>query len=179
LGHSTINWVIDSGATDHMTWDQNKLQNIIPTVEPQHILVANRNKVQIKGLGTTKLLTKDIQNILYLPAFNSNLLSISKITRDLNCKVIFSPHEVIFQDQESGKKIGEDFFKNGLYYLKEPINKCHVSLSPINRETLLHWRFGHPSDQVLNNLFSYNLDSSNCDVCKLAKQIRLPFFFMY
>jgi GAG-pre-integrase domain len=76
----------------------------------------------------------------------------------------------------SGPRIREE---DGLYYLKEPINKCHVSLSPINRETLLHWRFGHPSDQVLNNLFSYNLDSSNCDVCKLAKQIRLPFFFMY
>jgi hypothetical protein len=25
LGHGTTNWVIDSGATDHMTWDQNKL----------------------------------------------------------------------------------------------------------------------------------------------------------
>jgi Integrase core domain len=82
---------------------------------------------------------------------------------------------VIFQDQESGKKIGEGFFKNGLYYLKEPINKCHISLSPINRDKLLHWIFGHPSDQVLNNLFSYNLDYSNCDVCNLAKQTRLPF----
>jgi Integrase core domain/GAG-pre-integrase domain len=82
---------------------------------------------------------------------------------------------VIFQDQESGKKIGEGFFKNGLYYLKEPINKCHVSLSLINHDKLLHCRFGHPSDQVLNKLFFYNLDSSNCDVCKLAKQTRLPF----
>jgi hypothetical protein len=72
------------------------------------------------GLGTTKLLTKDIQNILYLPTFNSNLLSISKITRDLNCKVVFSPHEVIFQDQESGKKIGEGFLKMGFTTLENP-----------------------------------------------------------
>jgi Integrase core domain len=83
---------------------------------------------------------------------------------------------VIFQDQESGKKIGAGFLKkNGLYYLKEPKNKCHVSLSPINREKILHWRFGHSSDQVLNNLFSYNLEYINCDVCKLAKQTRLSF----
>jgi hypothetical protein len=104
-------------------------------------------------LGTTKFFSKDVKNILYLLDFNSNLLSISKITHDLNCKVIFSPHGVIFQDQESRKKIGEGFLKNGLYYLEEPINKCHVSLSPIDRDKLLHWRFGHPSDQVLKICF--------------------------
>jgi GAG-pre-integrase domain len=158
-----------------MTWDQNKLQNIRSTVEPQHVQVANGNKVKIEGLGTVKLLTKDVHNNLYLPAFNINLLSISKITQDLNCKVIFSLNKVIFQDQESGKKIGEGFLKNRLYYLKEPINQCHVSLSPVNRDKLLHWRFGHPSNQVLNKLFSYNVDSSSCDVCKLAKQTRLSF----
>jgi hypothetical protein len=111
FGKNTTSWIIDSGATDHMTWDQNKLQNIRSTVEPQHVLVANGNKVKIEGLGTAKLLTKGVHNILYLPAFNTNLLSISKITQDLNCKVIFSPNKVIFQDQESGKKIGEGFFK--------------------------------------------------------------------
>jgi hypothetical protein len=158
-----------------MTWDQNKLENIIPTAESQHVIVANGDKVKIEGLGTTKFFRKDVNNILYLPDFNSNLLSISKITQDLNCKVIFSPHKVIFQDKKSGKTIGEGFLKNRLYYLEEPINKCHVTLSPIDRDKLLHWRFGHPSDQVLSKLFCYNLDSSHCDVCKLTKQTRLSF----
>jgi hypothetical protein len=81
-----------------MTWDQNKLENIIPTTESQHVIVANGNKVKIEGLGTTKNFRKDVNNILYLPDFNSNLLSINKITQDLNYKVIFSPHKVIFQD---------------------------------------------------------------------------------
>lgn len=52
---------------------------------------------------------------------------------------------------------------------------CFVSSSPITNDTLLHWRFGHPSDQVLNKLFSCNLNSCKCDVCKLSKQTRLPF----
>jgi hypothetical protein len=98
LCHNTSKWIVDSGATDHMTWDQNKLENIIPTTESQHVIVANGNKVKIEGLGTTKNFRKDVNNILYLPDFNSNLLSINKITQDLNYKVIFSPHKVIFQD---------------------------------------------------------------------------------
>ena len=100
----------DSGATDHITYDKNKLQNVASIKEPQHVTVANGDKVQIGGIGNTKLFTKDVKNILYLPDFNSNLLSISKITQDLNCNVIFSQNKVIFQDQESGKKIGGCFF---------------------------------------------------------------------
>jgi Integrase core domain len=172
---NTNRWVLDSGATDHMTWNKNKLTNITQNKDPQHVIVANGNEVQIHGYGTTKFLTKDVKNILYLPEFNSNLLSISKITQELNCNVIFSPKTVIFQDRESGKKIGEGSLENGLYYLNENTNKCHMSLSLVDRDKLLHWRFGHPSDQILNKLFYYKLDSKNCDVCKFSKQSRLPF----
>lgn len=79
-----------------MTWDQNKLENIKQLKEPQHVIIANGDKVQIGGTGNTKFFTKDVENILYLPNFNSNLLSISKITQDLNCDVIFSPNKVTF-----------------------------------------------------------------------------------
>jgi Integrase core domain len=44
-----------------------------------------------------------------------------------------------------------------------------------SRDTLLQQRFGHPSNQVLNKLFFYNLDSSDCDIYKLSKQTRLLF----
>jgi gag-polypeptide of LTR copia-type len=175
LCQNTNNWIIDSGATDHMTCDQTKLQNFKKVIDPQHVVVANGHKAQIYGIGTTLIFAKNVKNILCLPDFNSNLLSVGKITQDLNCNVIFSPKKVIFQDRVSGKMIGEGTFKNGLYYLEENMNKCFVSLSPINRDKLLHWRFGHPSDQVLNKLFCHNLDSSNCDVCKFSKQTRLPF----
>jgi GAG-pre-integrase domain len=100
---------------------------------------------------------------------------VTKIIQDLNCDVIFSPNKVTFQDRVTGKKIGEGMFKNGLYYLEDTINKCFVSVSHVDRDKLLHCRFGHPSDQVLNKFFCYKLDSSNCDICKLAKQTRLSF----
>jgi hypothetical protein len=60
-----------------MIYDVNKLRNFTPLNDSQHITVVNGNKVQIYGIGTTKLLSRDIQNILYLSNFNSNLLSVS------------------------------------------------------------------------------------------------------
>jgi hypothetical protein len=72
------------------------------------VTIANGNKVQICGKGSTQILSKNVNNILCLPDFKSNLLSISKLTQDLNYNVIFSPNKVMFQDRISGKKIGED-----------------------------------------------------------------------
>jgi siderophore synthetase component len=66
----------------------------------------------------------NIKNVLYLSDFNSNLLLIRQITQDLNCDVIFSSNKVTFQDRVTGKKIGEEIFKNDLYYLEDTINKC-------------------------------------------------------
>jgi GAG-pre-integrase domain len=110
-----------------------------------------------------------LNNILCLSEFKSNLLSVSKLTQDLNYNVIFSPNKILFQDRLLGKKIGEGHLKNRLYYLNNNSNTCFISSSMISRNKLLHQRFGHLSDQVLNKLFCYNLDSSDCDIYKLSK----------
>jgi hypothetical protein len=46
-----------------------------------------------------------------------NLLSISKLSRHLNCEIIFREKHVIFQDLITKKKIGEGHLENGLYFL--------------------------------------------------------------
>jgi hypothetical protein len=40
------NWVIDSGKTDHMTWDKNILKDYQNSKEFQHVTIANGNKVK-------------------------------------------------------------------------------------------------------------------------------------
>jgi hypothetical protein len=56
---------------------------------------------------------------LYVKNCASNLLSISKITNELNCEIIFILKDVIFQERITKNMIGEGFLQNGLYYLKE------------------------------------------------------------
>jgi hypothetical protein len=80
-----------------------------------------------------------------------------------------------FKIEYPKKKIGERKLQNGLYYLQNRTNLCLVSSNPVNRAKLLHQRFSHSSDYVLTQLFCYNLDSSNCEVCKFLKQTRLFF----
>jgi len=82
---------------------------------PTHVSIANGKHVSVKGKGKIKLMSNSIESsILYVPFFPFQLLSIGKITRTLNCRVIFDSQQVLFQDLATKKTIGEGFFFKGL-----------------------------------------------------------------
>jgi GAG-pre-integrase domain/Integrase core domain len=172
--HFNNSWMIDSGATDYMTGNLNLLDNTFTTTKCQPVTVANGSKVPIEKIGTTKFLSNTVSDVFYLPTFTSNLLSVSKITKEFNCNVIFSPSNVIFQDIVTRKTIGEGKLVNGLYYLD--IFNITLAATSMDDNKLWHYRLGHASYVVLNKLLSLKyLDNSACDICRFSKQIRLPF----
>ena len=62
--------------------------------------------------------TLPLSFVLHIPSFSTNLLSISSLTRDLNCKVTFFPSYYIFQDLVTEKEIGYGRLDGGLYLLE-------------------------------------------------------------
>ena len=131
-------------------------------------------KAKINGIGEIIFCNKKIFNVIYLDTFPINLLSVKKLTQELNCDVIFSCKNVVFQDRETGTKIGEGFLENGHYLLNSKIIFC-ASAKIVNSD-LWHKRLGHPSDKILNSILDFkNLNCSNCEICKLAKQTKLHF----
>ncbi|KAA0066521.1 Retrovirus-related Pol polyprotein from transposon TNT 1-94 [Cucumis melo var. makuwa] len=77
-----------------------------------------------------------LQNVLHVPKLSYNLLSISKITRELHCKAIFLPESVYFQDMSSGRTIGTARHSRGLYILDDD-----TSCSSLSRVSLLSFYF--------------------------------------
>jgi hypothetical protein len=110
--------ILDSGATDHMFCNKRFLTNLEPINYDQYVIVANGVKVKINGKGDYNIFSTKVNDILYVNTFTTNLLSINKLTQQLNCNVIFSKKDVIFQDRETGETIGEGSLENGLYVLK-------------------------------------------------------------
>ena len=176
-------WVIDSGATDHMS---NKLTNfddfcVSPT--PVYVSVANGKGAAVKGKGKMKLVSSTIESdVLYIPSFPFQLLSVKRITTVLNCEVVFSSYRVIFQDLVTKKMIGEGFLLHGLYYfspdpeLSKSFQAISAIAAPVNEHLLWHRRLAHPSNSVFNSLFpSLSKGSLDCEICHFAKSCRLPF----
>jgi hypothetical protein len=151
-------WIVDSGATDHMT---NKLTNLVDFEKfssPSHVSVANGYGVPVIGKGKLKLFPNNENFVaLYVPSFPVQLPSVSKLTQALNCRAIFLPHIVLFQDLVTKKTIGEGFFLQGLYYISgnfisTKIPEVATFSSSLTDHILWHQRLAHPSNNVLTRL---------------------------
>ena len=171
-------WVVDSGATDHMTNHVSKSQKFEKFANPSQVSIANGENVKVLGKEKIKLMSDKIESMaLYVPSFPFQLLSVGKITNTLNCLAIFSPHNVIFQDCATKKTIGEGFYLDGLYYIsKSNLRGFQAKLNHIQDNQLWHQRLAHPSSPILSTLFpNLGKDDISCETCHLSKSTRLPF----
>ena len=90
-------WIVDSGATNHMTQDSTIFETYKPVSSNQKITVANGNSVSIAGQGDAKITTSlPLKNVLHVPKLSINLISFHQLTKDLNYRAIFSPHDCVF-----------------------------------------------------------------------------------
>jgi hypothetical protein len=85
----------------------NLLEREVRIDTPHSATLANGSLYHVVGFGHTHL-SPDIEflSVLHVPSFPFNLLSISKITKALNCSVSFYPSLCIFQDLKTRRMIG-------------------------------------------------------------------------
>ena len=129
-----------------------------------------------KGIGLAHPLPSlPLTSVLYTPECPFNLISISKITRTLNCSIIFSDKFVTLQDRSTGKTIGIGRESQGLYHLTSQSSPA-VCVST-DASLLIHSRLGHPSLYKFQKMvprFS-TLSSLACESCQLGKHTRVSF----
>ena len=167
-------WIFYCGATDTMTYDG---LDIIKPHKPHlsHIETASGEFTVVKGAGTVKISpTLELSNCLHVPSLSHKLLSISHVTRELNCTLLMQPNFFLLQDIRNIEIIGRGTENNGLYYVDEIAQKGAAMLThgTADREAWLwHRRLGHSSPGYLQMLFpNITLKSSMyCETCVFAK----------
>ena len=110
-------WIIDSGATDHMTFDYGQVSPLKSSSE-NSISTTNVTSIPIIGQGSLSLTnTLNLDYVLVVPSLNYNLFSVSQITTALFCVVIFWPEFCVFKDIRTRQMIGYYVRRGKLYYL--------------------------------------------------------------
>ena len=94
--------------------------------------------MSISGVGNVSFSsTLPMSSVLLAPSLSNNLLSISKITKNLNFSITFHSTHCVFQDNLTKTTIGIGKEKGGLYYLegqgKGVIEKIRVYFSSNKR----------------------------------------------
>ena len=84
--------IIGSGATDHMIEYKKLFTLYVPSPQNHRVKIVDRSHSMVTGIGTIEISHNiTLKAVLHVPKLSCNLLSISKITKDLNCVVNFSP----------------------------------------------------------------------------------------
>ncbi|KAL2907188.1 Retrovirus-related Pol polyprotein from transposon TNT 1-94 [Bienertia sinuspersici] len=176
-----LSWIIDTGASHHVTGDDTCLfdaHNICPCPvglpDGASALATKEGRVY---------LAEDIilENVLFVPKLNCNLISVSKMVDDSNCLVKFTNSVCAIQDQSSGSLIGAGERIDGLYFFRQIPKVCAVQDAAVSTFELWHRRLGHPSDKILKSVpalkDSCSRHSMNkpCEICPQAKQTRNSF----
>ncbi|OIT26574.1 hypothetical protein A4A49_65536, partial [Nicotiana attenuata] len=73
-------WILDSGASNHMTFNKSLLTHIKTSVYPMLITLPNGYRVKVTEIGTVTLAPNIIlHKVLYVPSFKYNLISIHSL----------------------------------------------------------------------------------------------------
>ena len=110
---SSTDWILDSGATDHMTYDANDFSE---RSSPRRTSIANANGdiSLVKGAGTVRISPAlSLTNTLLVPSLSHKLLSVSQVTKELNCVVLIYPTFCLIQDILTKEIIGRGTKRGG------------------------------------------------------------------
>ena len=99
--------ILDSGATDHITSSLNLLVDSRQNTILPPVIMPSGEQAPIMSTGTLHLnYVISLKNVLGVPSFKVDLMSISQITRGLNCSVTFFPYWCVLQDLATKTTIG-------------------------------------------------------------------------
>jgi len=123
-------WIIDSGASQHMTHEKNLLHNMRQLDHPILVRLPKSFKVKVFQIGSV-ILNSDIElhDVLYVPSFKHNLLSINQLCKQLDCDVIFNKNACILQVLSLKMQVVFGRAVGGLYVLDETCAKSQSSES--------------------------------------------------
>jgi len=123
--------------------------------------------------------------VLVVLDIKKNLISTSKLTKDLSCAIEFISSGFKIKDKITGIILAARRKQGGLYAPHEGGAITALSAVKFGRapKTLWHQRLGHPHSKLLHNfaskhtidVFSWLKSQIICSICRMGKICHLPF----
>lgn len=186
---SSTEWVIDSGASEHMCNDQKLFCTLKNLENPVQIAVAKKNEnltatmigdIALKSIVDGTVTNITMKDVLFVPDLTCNLFSVNKIMEKDMTTVMKGNNVTIKRNNET---IAVGVKKGKLFYLNFPLDmsKSLVAESNIDNN-LWHKRLGHLSKGYMEKLCTMvdgicldnKNNNENCEVCVISKQTRVP-----
>ena len=176
-------WILDSGATDHMTLTNKFFKSYEPIAPGKHVQTADGTLLPVAGLGTMEIPPIGlITHVLHVPKLFVNLISVQKLAKLTEYQIIFDDIDAYLFHKVQKSRIGLARIQHGLYYLlgANPALGLTAGSKAASAEALpktlmeVHQRMGHPSFHLLKQMYPHefkNIDVNSilCESCQLGK----------
>ena len=189
IDHHTFDlWYLDTGATNHMTGQQNFFTALDEIVDG-FVKFGDNSRVEIKGRGSVVGLRQDGQrlsfgNVLFVPKLCANILSPGRLDEE-GCKMTMFGGRLTIHDRD-GALLAEVHQTEGrLYLLKLKFeDSCLLTKADDNSSRLWHLRYGHLNYHFLKKMATKNLVEELPPItlptqlfhsCLAGKQSKIPF----
>ncbi|KAL9293163.1 putative RNA-directed DNA polymerase [Arabidopsis thaliana] len=176
-------WIIDTGASNHMTGtlefliDVRDMARVLIKLPDGRFTMATKQGQVVFGSALC------IQDVFFVDGLQCHLISVSQLTRERSCVFQITDRLCLIQDRITKTLIGAGEQENGLYFLRGVGVAAVVHSMDSSSMEVWHSRLGHPSSKAMDMLkfldFSTKFDSKACEVCLRAKQTRESFPLSY
>ncbi|CAA7040901.1 unnamed protein product [Microthlaspi erraticum] len=117
--YNANNWVMDSGATHHLTTDLSNLSLHQPYLGGEEVTIADGTNLHISHTGSSQLPTLSkpltLTDVLYVPDLKKNLISVYRLCNANRVSVEFFPASFQVKDLSTGARLLQGKTKDELY----------------------------------------------------------------
>lgn len=173
-------WVIDSGASSHVCYDTDMLVSSYKLDRPVNVHLPD-GTIKVVTHGGDARINKHIylKDVLLVPGFTHNLLSVAQLNQDSATKCSFMDNHCIIQSRESDKILGIGKMINNLYVIEIVAENYYCNLFDSRSLSAKQWHIflGHPSLTTMRHIKGISADFTDvivkeleqCEVCFKAK----------
>ena len=199
---SRMDWIVDSGATRHMTPDRKAFIEY-STVKDWPVETANGTVLPGIGLGKVRLFvsvggrTRSVvlTDVLHVPQIRGNLISVTKLQdRGLVVETTAPPAKKALIIRRHGRKVGVASRVGNTFVLDRPADNALFTEEVTDRNgrglqsaeaeyIRWHYRFGHIGPQIIKEVHTVVddleqavepvKDQPSCEICALTKKVRV------
>ncbi|KAM1997822.1 hypothetical protein ACFX15_030613 [Malus domestica] len=190
---SSPSWLIDSGATSHITNDISNISSPSPYTGEDKVYIGDGKGLPITHTGSSLLHAPHhsfkLNNVLHVPQMKHNLLSAFQFVNDNSCSLTLDSDGSSVKDRSTGKMLLRGPVRDGSYPLQSFPSRGISSVSssafvsikaPVK---IWHSRLGHPSSTIFRKVISSNRLALHgkssvdffCSDCAIAKNHKLSF----
>eukprot|EP00257_Ricinus_communis_P016867 XP_015575166.1 uncharacterized protein LOC107261307 [Ricinus communis] len=137
-------WILDTGATNHMIGTKFFFKHLKPPHRPTPVFLPDGTIRYIDSIGNINLENKiTLNDVLYIPSFKFNLISVHKLAKTAQLECIFTPTDCTLQDLQTktilatGKALGSLYILDTLSFKN---SKCNQPVSYKQACTDQSWR---------------------------------------